>query len=218
MDASFWHQKWEKNDIAFHQNEANPLLVKYFKELYLVEGSRIFIPLCGKTRDIAWLLTHGYRIAGVELSEVAIVQLFAELGVEPKISSVGKLKLYSASNIDIFVGDIFDLSSNLLGLVDAIYDRAALVALPVEMRNQYTAHLMQITDKAPQLVICYEYDQSLIEGPPFSISSEKINQCYTDSYELTLLACTNVSGGLKGKCAAIENVWLLKNSGLPPLY
>ncbi len=211
MDANFWHRKWGKNDIAFHQNEANPLLVKYFRELSLVEGSRIFIPLCGKTRDIAWLLTNGYRVAGAELSKIAIVQLFAELGIEPKISSVGELEHSSATNIDIFVGDIFDLSSNILGLVDAIYDRAALVALPVEMRNQYTERLMQITDKAPQLLICYEYDQSMMEGPPFSISNEEINQHYADSYELTLIASTNVSGGLKGKCTAIENVWLLKN-------
>ena len=210
MDASFWHQKWEKNDIGFHLNEANPLLIKYFRELSLAEGSRIFIPLCGKTRDIAWLLNSGYCVAGAELSKKAIEQLFAELGVEPKISSVGELERYSATNIDIFVGDIFDLSSNNLGLVDAIYDRAALVALPVEMRNQYTAHLMQITNKAPQLLICLEYDQSVVDGPPFSISYDEVNQRYTDRYELTLISSTNVAGGLKGKCAAKENVWLLK--------
>ena len=210
MDASFWHQKWKKNEIAFHQNEANPLLVKYLGELALVEGSRIFIPLCGKTLDIAWLLTHGYSVVGAELSKIAIEQLFAELGVAPKISSVGKLEHYSATNIDIFVGDIFDLSSNLLGLVDAIYDRAALVALPLAMRKQYTEHLMQITDKAPQLLICYVYDQSAIDGPPFSISNEEVNQHYADSYKLTLIASADVTGGMKGKCAAIEDVWLLK--------
>jgi thiopurine S-methyltransferase len=200
----------EKNEIAFHQNEANPLLVKYLGELSLVKGSRIFIPLCGKTRDIAWLLTNGYGVAGAELSKIAIEQLFAELGVAPKISSIGKLEHYCATNIDIFVGDIFDLSSNLLGLVDAIYDRAALVALPLEMRKQYTEHLIQITDKAPQLLICYVYDQSAIDGPPFSISKEEVNQHYVDSYMLTLIASADVSGGMKGKCAAIENVWLLK--------
>ena len=210
MDASFWHQKWKKNEIAFHQNEANPHLVKHFRELALVEGNRIFIPLCGKTRDIAWLLTHGYSVVGAELSKIGIEQLFAELCVEPKISSIGKLEHYSATNIDIFVGDIFDLSSNSLGLVDAIYDRAALVALPLAMRKQYTQHLMQITDKAPQLLICYVYDQSAIDGPPFSISNEEVNQHYVGSYKLTLIASANVAGGMKGKCAAIENVWLLK--------
>lgn len=211
MDTRFWHQRWEKSDIAFHESEANPLLVKYFKALSLVKGSRVFLPLCGKTLDIPWLLSNGYRVAGVELSKIAIEQLFTELGVEPKISGVGEVDHYSAKNIDIFVGDIFDLSSKMIGLVDAIYDRAALVALPEEMRTRYTAHLTEITDKAPQLLLCYEYDQSLMEGPPFSISTEEVNQRYRNSYDLTLIASTNVPGGLKGKCAAKENVWLLKN-------
>jgi len=210
MDASFWHQRWGKNDIAFHESAANPLLVKYFKDLSLVKGSRVFLPLCGKTLDIPWLLSKGCRVAGVELSKIAVEQLFTELGVEPKISRVGELDHYSSKNIDIFVGDIFDLSSKMLGPVDAIYDRAALVALPEEMRNRYTAHLIKITDKAPQLLICYEYDQSLMEGPPFSVSDKEVDQHYRDNYDLTLMVSTNVPGGLKGKCAAKENVWMLK--------
>ncbi|MEE3718160.1 thiopurine S-methyltransferase [Tumidithrix elongata RA019] len=210
MDPSFWHQRWSENNIAFHGSEANPLLVRYFKELSLVKGSRVFLPLCGKTLDIPWLLSNDYRVAGAELSKIAIEQLFTELGVEPKISTVGEVDRYSAENIDIFVGDIFDLSGKMLGLVDAIYDRAALVALPEAMRNQYTAHLMEITDKAPQLLISYEYDQSVMEGPPFSVSNEEVNQHYRDSYDLTLIVSTDVPGGLKGKCATTENVWLLK--------
>lgn len=211
MDVSFWKQKWEKNEIAFHKNETNPLLVKYFPALSLTEGSRVFVPLCGKTLDIAWLLANGFRVVGVELIEAAIRQLFTELGVEPKISGTGEVKHYSAKHIDIFVGDIFTISSKMLGLVDAIYDRAALVALPKEMRQRYTAHLMEMTNKAPQLLITFEYDQSVMEGPPFSISNEEVNQHYRGGYDLTLIASTDVPGGLRGKCAAMENVWLLQN-------
>src|SRR3546814_4835700 len=109
MDANFWHQKWEKNEIAFHQSEANPLLVKYFEELHLAKGSRVFIPLCGKTRDIAWLLTNGYRIVGAELSKIAIEQLFAALGIVPVILGAGDVEHYSATNDDILDGDIFVL-------------------------------------------------------------------------------------------------------------
>ncbi len=211
MVAGFWHQKWKNNEIAFHESETNPLLVKYFRKLSLVKNSRVFLPLCGKTLDISWLLSNGFRIAGAELSKIAIEQLFTTLGVEPRISTVGEIDHYSEKNIDIFVGDIFHLSNKMLGPVDAIYDRAALVALPKEMRNQYTTLLTKITDTAPQLLICYEYNQSIMDGPPFSISNEEVNQLYKDSYDLTLIASTNVPGGLKGKCAAKENVWLLKN-------
>jgi len=210
MDASFWHQRWEKNEIAFHQSKANPLLVEHFHQLSLTKGSRIFVPLCGKTRDIAWLLSNGYRVAGAELSKIAIEQLFMELGVQPTISAVGEVDQWSAKHIDIFVGDIFALSSKILRPVDAVYDRAALVAFPEEMRNRYTAHLTEITDKVPQLLITYDYEQNVMEGPPFSISNEEVNRHYRVNYDVTLIASTDVSGGLKGKCPAKENVWLLK--------
>jgi thiopurine S-methyltransferase len=98
----------------------------------------------------------------------------------------------------------------MLGPVDAIYDRAALVAFPEDMRNRYTAHLRGMTGKAPQLLICYDYDQSLVQGPPFSIRNEEVHRHYADHYEVTLMASTDVSGGLKGKYPAKENVWRLK--------
>lgn len=211
MDADFWKARWEKGEIAFHEREANPFLVKYFKELSLAKGSRVFVPLCGKTLDIAWLLSHGYRVAGAELSEIAVKGLFAGLGVVPKISEIGRVSRYRAQNIDIFLGDLFDVTREMLGPVDAIYDRAALVALPKEMRDRYTEHLVEISDNAPQLVIAYEYDQSMVNGPPFSVSQDEVRRHYTDSYDLTLLGSAEVPGGLKGKCPAKEHVWLLKN-------
>lgn len=206
MEPDFWLKKWDKNEIAFHGSEANPLLLKYFKELTLPKDSRIFIPLCGKTLDIHWLLGQGYRVAGAELSELAIQQLFTELGVMPKITTIGKLRHYSAEGIDIFVGDIFDLTSEVLGAVDAVYDRAALVALPDEMRVKYTAHLTKITDKAPQLLITYEYDATLISGPPFSIGIEEVKRHYSGSYDLNLLA--SIDAPLRGNPAR-EHVWVL---------
>lgn len=210
MDPSFWHQRWEKNEIAFHESKANPLLVTHFNELSLAKGSRVFVPLCGKTLDIPWLLSNGYRVAGAELSQIAIEQLFMELGRQPEISPVGEVEQWSANNLDLFVGDIFALYRKMLGPVDAIYDRAALVAFPEEMRNRYSVHLTEITGKAPQLLICYDYDQSLMEGPPFSVTSEEVKRHYAGKYDLRLIASTEVLGGLKGKCAATENVWLLK--------
>ena len=210
MNIDFWNQKWEKNEIGFHESKPNPLLVAYFKELDLVKTSRVFLPLCGKTLDIVWLLSKGLRVTGAELSKLAIEQLFIELGVEPEITECGNAKRYRATNIDVFVGDFFCLSSDVLGPVDAIYDRAALVALPEEMRKRYTTHLLEITGAAEQLLITFEYDQSLMKGPPFSLSNDEVNRHYKDAYNLTHLGNIAVPGGLKGICKATENIWLLK--------
>lgn len=210
MEASFWNQKWQEGDIGFHQSEANPFLIKHFEKLNLAKGGRVFLPLCGKTRDLAWLLNCGHRVVGAELSELAINELFKNLEVEPKISRVGKLTHYSAKDIDIFVGDIFDVSAEVLGSVDAVYDRAALVAMPENMRHQYTSHLMEITYAAPQLLICYEYNQQLMDGPPFSVSEAEIQHHYASAYQVNSAESKEVAGGLKGKVASIETAWLLQ--------
>lgn len=176
------------------------------------------MPLCGKTLDIHWLLANGYRVVGAELSKLAVRQLFAELGVDPVVAPCGAIERYSTLDLDVFVGDIFQLSRQLLGSVDATYDRAALVALPEAMRSRYAAHLMEITVHAPQLLICFEYDQTLMAGPPFSIVGEEVKRHYGDMYEVTLLDQVEIPGGFKGKIAAREDVWLLGQrlmSGLP---
>jgi thiopurine S-methyltransferase len=169
------------------------------------------LPLCGKTLDIGWLLSQGVQVTGIEISQLAIEQLFQELGVVPKITVHGKVSRYSASDIDIYMGDVFNLSKDVLGEVDAIYDRAALVALPDELRIKYTKHLMEITDAAPQLVITFEYDQSLKSGPPFSVDADELDRLFKDTYTLALLETYTLPGGMRGKHAATENIWQLKS-------
>ena len=210
MDAEFWHRKWENDDIGFHEGAVNPLLVRHWPAMSLDEGARVFLPLCGKTLDIHWLLAHGYRVAGAELSRLAVNQLFVELGVEPTVSRRGPIEHHGAPGLDIFVGDIFEVSAQLLGAVDAIYDRAALVALPEDMRRRYTAHLMEIAAGAPQLLVCFEYDQGLMAGPPFSIAGEEVGRHYREAYEVTLLDRMDIPGGFKGRLPAQEAIWRLE--------
>lgn len=214
MNAKFWHDRWASNEIGFHKSEANPLLVQYFDELSLAKGSRVFLPLCGKTLDIGWLVSRGYQVAGTELSAVAIEQLFAELGVTPTVTKVGVLDHYRAPQLDIFVGDIFMLTPELLGPVDAIYDRAALVALARDLRARYAAHLMTLTGQAPQLLISFEYDQQAMEGPPFSVSEEEVRQHYGERYGVRLVTSQDVPGGLRGRCPATERVYVLRKKSL----
>ena len=213
MDSQFWHNRWENNQIGFHKPEANAALVEHFDKLSLKPGARIFLPLCGKTLDFGWLLNQGCHVAGNELSELAIVQLFQELKITPNVTEKGSLKLFQAENIDIFVGDFFDLSIEILETVDAAYDRAALIALPEDMRKRYTAHLMEITDKAPQILLSFSFAPGIIEGPPFSVTDEEVLRHYQDDYALTLAASREIPNGLHEKYPATENVWLLKKRG-----
>lgn len=210
MDEQFWHRKWQQGETGFHQANPNPLLTRNLPALGLSPGGRFFLPLCGKTRDIHWLRANGFQVAGVELSPLAVEQLFAELGIAPRISGAGSLQRHEADGLTIFAGDIFALDHDELGHVDAVYDRAALVALPAPTRTLYAAHLLTVTKRAPQLVITFDYDQSRMEGPPFSVSEAEMRAHYEAAYRLISIESNNVDGGLKGICPARETLWLLE--------
>lgn len=215
MDATFWHRKWESNEISFHGEKPNPLLLRHFPALRLAKGARVFVPLCGKSLDIHWLLANGCRVAGAELSRLAVEQLFDELGVVPRITPAGPLERFEADGLSIFVGNIFDLDRASLGAVDAVYDRVALVALPEDMRVRYAAHLVAVTASAPQLVVAYEYDPSCTAGPPFPVTEAEIRRHYEPGHRLTRLERHEVEGGLRG-CPAQESVWLVEPRAAAP--
>lgn len=213
MDADFWLKVWDSAQIRFHEGRPNDAMVRHFAAMALPPGARVFLPFCGKTRDIAWFLSQGYRVAGAELSELAVGQLFEELGLVPEITDLGALRRYGARagemTVDIFAGDMFALTAGDLGPVDAIYDRAALVALPPQMRAGYAAQLVALSGRAPQFLNCFEYDQSLRSGPPFSIDAAEVARLYAGTYDLTLLERFSLPEGLGGQTAQ-DAIWILR--------
>lgn len=210
MQPDFWIQRWADNQIGFHESQVNPLLVAHVDALNLSRGARIFLPLCGKTLDIDWLLARGFRVVGVELSSLAAMQLFERLGIAPTIERVGALERHSAAGFDLFVGDFFQLAMGELGEVDAVYDRAALIALPQTMRNGYATCLRLMSGDAPELLVTLEYDQSKLSGPPFSVGAEEVREQFAGRH-VELLSRQDVPGGLKGRSPATEAVWLIRN-------
>lgn len=210
MDLDFWHDKWEAGEIGFHEGTPNDLLVEHFERLPLSAGQRVFVPLCGMSRDVAWLRDRGVEVVGAEVNEDAVRRLFDGLDLAPDVQPAGPGAWFSRDGVDIYCGDVFDISPGMLGPVDAVYDRAALVALPDETRRRYTHHLVEVSGRAPQLVITFEYDPEQMDGPPFSIPEAELRRHYGDRYRLTRAASVDVPGGLKGTCPATENAWVLE--------
>ena len=210
MQHDFWHDKWQTNNIGFHQDQPHPLLTQHLQSLSLSSSARIFVPLCGKSLDLAWLIKQGYHVVGIDLSPIAIQALIIDLGLSFKEMQSGELTHYQHPQIELFVGDFFQLTAQQLGDIDAVYDRAALIALPPQMRSQYTQHLLDITKQAPQLLISLEYDQNLLQGPPFSVPEHELTEHYATHYQIKLLE--TMTENLKGKVIAHENAWSLSKS------
>lgn len=209
MDHEFWQKRWRQNEIGFHEGKENRLLSRSIHRLPLKPGDRIFVPLCGKAEDLDWLMAQGFRVTGIELHQAAVEEVFQRMGLDPEVTGSDGLTRFKTDTVELFAGDFFQLNSDLLGHVDAIYDRAALVALPREMRKAYSQHLMTLTNGAPQLLICFDYDQSRMDGPPFSVSETEIRELYGNRYRQERAAMVDISGPLSQRCSGSEIAWLL---------
>ena len=175
MEPKFWQERWARNQIGFHLPEVNPYLLRHWPKLALAEGAKVLVPLCGKSLDLMWLASLGYRVLGVELSEQAVEAFFSEQGLMPKISQRGVFKVYQADQIEVWCGDFFALDAEALADCSALYDRAALIALPPLMRAQYAEHLNALLRPGCQgLLITLDYDQTQKAGPPFAVADEEV--------------------------------------------
>lgn len=188
MNSEYWHQKWQSKDIGFNQLQPNKLMLRYFSVLKLRPGSRVFVPLCGQSIDMLWLAEQEYQVIGVELSQVACNAFFEENKIPVKVTATKDFSLYLSEKITILCGNFFKLNRVILDKIDAVYDRAALIALPKESRKSYTEHLVElITPATTMFLITTVYNQSEMQGPPFSVDEGEVNELYGAHFDINQL-------------------------------
>jgi len=179
MKHDFWIQRWQKSEIGFHQEEINSHLQQFWPLLKLAKGSQVFVPLCGKSQDMLWLRAQGYQVLGVELSEVAVRDFFAESDLQPEVVTEGAFNRWQVDGLTILQGDLFELTPADVQSCAAVFDRASLIALPVEMREQYAQQMLKLLPEQSQmLLITLEYPQHEMNGPPFSVEKEELCKLY----------------------------------------
>lgn len=181
MHPEFWLRRWQNNQIGFHAAAINPYLQKYWSVLDVPKGAQVLVPLCGKSLDLAWLAGQGLRVLGVELVQQAVEDFFREQGLEPEIRQHGAFRIYQAGDLQLWCGDILALTADDLRDCTALYDRAALIALPPPMREAYAAHLSRVLPSGCRgLLVNLDYDQSQMDGPPFSVPDAEVQRLLAD--------------------------------------
>lgn len=208
MQADFWHAMWESGVVGFHQTEINGYLRAHWQYLKLNGDEIVLVPLCGKSLDMLWLSEQGHTVLGVELSQRALDEFLHEnqLNAAPLVHD--HFCGYALSAMTLLCGDFFHLSAADCEAVKAVYDRAALVALPPQMRRQYATHLQAVLPAGAQmLLVSLEYDQSLLKGPPFSVPESEIRTLFADCARMDVVAQQNLQR--KGM-AAQEKVFLIE--------
>ena len=207
MEISFWKERWDKGEIGFHQEHINPYLGYFYGEkgpsMEVRAGLKVFVPLCGKSRDLWWLMKNGYDTVGIECSEIAVEDFFNEQQLEFNRSELASHARYVSENLEILMGDFFSVTRDEIGKITDIFDRASLVALPEEMRQSYVEKITELQDPGTRtLLITLTYPQEDMDGPPFSVSEQDVHDLYGANYSIDKLAAKNVledEPGLKSR-------------------
>ena len=197
MEIAFWLERWSRGETGFHQHHINPYLGYYYGEMGPpVEKRselRVFVPLCGKSNDLWWLQQNGYESVGVECSELAVEQFFTEQQLIFSKMNTESHVSYKADKLEILLGDFFALQAEHIGNITDIYDRASLIALPKEMRMQYVNKITELQKPGTRtLLITLTYPGNEMDGPPFSVSENEVNELYRDNFKVEKLAAKSI--------------------------
>ena len=216
MHPDQWLDRWKQNRIGFHASSVNSHLRRYLPSFNLNPGDTIFLPLCGKTHDIAWLAQQGFHVVGIELSQIAIESFFSEHNLQYQQFQSERFMLRISGNISLIQGDYFDLQQEDVSACKMVYDKASLIAFNETDRSRYCAHMLSIMPKATdQLLITLDYDQAQMQGPPFAVSTPEVSQYYASDYSLNVLEQDDIVDDRprwreKGLTALTETVYRLE--------
>lgn len=190
MDAEFWLDRWRDGRIGWHQDKPMPLLLKHWPALKVSRGTRVLVPLCGKSRDMLWLAQQGLQVIGVELSGIAIESFLAENNLQARIRPASDGAHYEVTNapdggIEIVNGDMFDVGLATLAGCNAFYDRAASIALPARLRERLAHDVYgKLAAGARGLLITLEYPPHEKDGPPFPIDDGEVHRLFDQDWNI----------------------------------
>jgi thiopurine S-methyltransferase len=194
LRPEFWHDRWRTGQIGFHQSAVDRHLEQFWPDLGLARDSRVFVPLCGKSIDLLWLRERGHFVEGVELSGGALESFCMVHGIASRRRILDDFDVYEATKLQLFCGDFFSLTPELLGSVSAVYDRAALISWAPELRAAYVKHVTALTSSGTQtLLVAMEYSQSQMIGPPFSVGVDDVEHLYARDHAILELSRQDIS-------------------------
>ena len=206
--STSWRQRWQEGRIGFHLDQPHPALVHYWPTLEVEPGTKVLVPLCGKSLDMRWLADAGHPVLGIELAPEAIEQFLAQCPIGVSRYAQAGFEISRQGSVELWCGDFFHLHIQQAAEVGAFYDRASLIALPPATRERYAFHLAQLVPPGAKGLLVSITHQDDEAGPPYSVPGDEIAQLFTPNFRVTLL-----EEGSPDERGRTESVWSLERRG-----
>lgn len=71
--------------------------------------------------------------------------------------------------------------------VAAVYDRAALIAMPPDMQPGYARKLRELAPNAAILLVALDYPTGEFSGPPFATPEAEVRAVFEATHDIALL-------------------------------
>jgi len=198
-NLKYWENRYKTRCFQWHIDQVHPQLLKYLGELTnLGEGKqeslKFFVPLCGKSKDIPFLLSLGFEVFGIEVVASVIQEFSKENDIELEFDE-GK-HLYSSKDgkLKIYCEDMFKCPIEEYGPFDCIWDRASFIALDYAFRPAYmdvvkrsVAHGIGSGHKFRYLIQTVKYDKNNFNGPPKCVDAEDFKEHFESWAKVTVL-------------------------------
>lgn len=209
--TSEWLDRWREGRIGFHRHEVHPALVHHWAPLGVRPGTKVLVPLCGKSLDMRWLARHDHPVLGIELAPEAIEQFVAEGVGDVTRYQQGPFSICRQGNVELWCGDFFHFHIDQAAEIGAFYDRAALIALPPATRQRYAFHLAQLVLPGVRglLITLARAPGDETVGPPYHVSAEEVRELFEPNFQVTHLEDgePEVASGFR------ESIWALVRRG-----
>jgi thiopurine S-methyltransferase len=150
--------------------------------------ARVFVPLCGKTVDLAFFakadaVSEVVGVDGVRKALEEFAQEHTDLKLAPLEDQTDEYERLVGEKIALLKGDFFHLDEKVTnGRFDAIFDRASIVAIDPSLREEYVNVLSRLIQPGGRILLVVierktgtDFD---MQGPPFSVPETEVRRLY----------------------------------------
>ncbi|KAH3733594.1 hypothetical protein DPMN_040025 [Dreissena polymorpha] len=161
--------KWGVGDTAFHQGAHDPL--------FDTHGDMMF--------------EGGANRAG---GPGTVLKIKLDVQVQ-YVEGVGRLYKSTDGRLQVYVGDLFDLTKDRLGEFDRVWDSKSIVAINVVDQERYRDLLLSFLKKDGQYyLMIIDYDPAVWPGPPHNITDQRVRQLYGEYCNIEVIQESNLTG------------------------